>query len=139
MKSKLLIRLAAGCTLFFAFGHTMGHLSRKETSDPKVQEVIRQMEYVQFDLYGQMRTFDENYGAMSLNLIFTLLAFTFILWLVAPLGESDTKTCRNLLVPIILCLIGFAVTSYLYFFPVPALTCVVASVALIIAVTRLPK
>jgi len=139
MKSKLLIRIAAGCTLFFALGHTMGHLSRKESNESKVKEVIRLMEDTKFDLFGQLRSFDENYTGMSLNLIFTLLAFTLLLWFVSALSETDPKSCRNLLVPILLCLLGFAVTSYVYFFPVPAITCVLASIALVTAVLRLPK
>ena len=139
MTPKLLIRIAAGCTLFFAFGHTIGHLTRKDVTEAKAKEVIRLMEDTKFDLFGQIRSFDENYTGMSLNLIFTLLAFTVVLWFISSITETDPKSCRTLLIPIIVCLLGFAVTSFLYFFLVPAVTCLVASAVLLLAISRLRK
>ena len=56
MKPKLLIRIAAGCLLFFALGHTMGHSSRKEIADEKAQEVIKAMEGYRYNLFGQLRS-----------------------------------------------------------------------------------
>ena len=135
MKPKLLIRIAAGCVLFFAFGHTMGHLGRKGTTDPKELEVIRITETNKFDMFGTLRSYDENYTGMSLNLIFTLLAFTLMLWFVSNL--NDLKSAKNILIPITLCLFGFAATGFMFFFPVPAITCVVAGGLLSVAIFQL--
>ncbi|MDX2190882.1 MAG: hypothetical protein SFY32_13565 [Bacteroidota bacterium] len=128
MKPKLLLRIATGCLIFFAFGHSIGHLTRHNISDPKAKEVLQQMIDNKFDMFGQLRSFDENYTGMSLNLIFTLLAFASILWLLSTQTEKYPQMVKKILVPITICVLGFSVTSYLYFFTLPAITCLLASI-----------
>ena len=132
MKPKILLRIAAGCLLFFATGHSMGHFKRHDVTDPQAKEVLRQMMEHKFDMFGQLRSYDENYTGMSLNLIFTLLALTVVVWILAAYSEKQPGLVKQLLVPLGLCILGFSVTGFLYFFPVPAVTCLVA-VALIAA------
>jgi len=137
MKAKLLIRIAAGCLLFFALGHSVGHFTRHDVDDPKAKEVLRAMSENKFDMFGQLRSYDENYTGMSVNLIFTLLTFVIILWFVSTLSETQPNTAKNILIPMALCVLGFSVTSFLFFFAMPAITCLLAGICLLLGVGRL--
>jgi hypothetical protein len=135
--SKLLIRIAAGSMLFFALGHTMGHFTRREVDDPKAKEVIQVMIDNKFDLFGHTTSYDQTYTGMSLNLIFTLIAFVLILWYISNITKDNKKLAIKLLLPVTLCVFGFSVTSFLYFFPVPGITCLVTGVLSTIALIKL--
>lgn len=137
MKSKILIRIAAGCLLFFAVGHSIGHFTRHIVTDIKAQMVLRQMIENKFDMFGQMRSYDENYTGMSLNLIVTLITIISILWVVSSKSESQPKFVRNILIPVALCTLGFRITSFLYFFKLPAITCSLALLLMIFAIIQL--
>lgn len=137
MKPKLLIRIAAGCTLFFALGHSIGHATRHEVTDARSAEVWRIVRTHKFNVFGEMRSIDENYTGMSLNFIFTLLAFTAMLWLISNRVDRDPAGSRWLILPVMLAAFGFAVTSYLYFFMVPAVTSAIAGLLLSMAWLKL--
>lgn len=128
MNPKLLLRMATGCLLFFALGHSAGHFTRHNVTDAKAKEVLRQMTENKFDMFGQLRSYDENYTGMSLNLIFTLLSLACILWILSTWIEKQPILVKNILIPITICILGFGFTSFLYFFPIPAITCVIASI-----------
>ena len=125
-KPKLLIRIAAGLILFFAFGHIMGHFTRYDVTDPKEKEVLQMMNNNKFDLFGQITSYDKMYTGMSMNLIFTLLAFTIILWHISNISTDNKKLATRLLLPVTFCVFGFSITSFLFFFPIPAITCLIA-------------
>lgn len=139
MKAKLLIRIAAGCMLFFALGHSAGHATRKSIDSPQAQEVINTMTNFKFDQFGQMRSYDENYTGMSLNLIATLLMLTFVLWLLSNIAEQYPHAIRQILFPITLCSFVFAATGFMYFFLLPAITCLAVGLLLIAAIFKLLK
>lgn len=139
MRPKLLIRIAAGAVLFFALGHTMGHISRFEAKDSQTQEFIRTLLEFHVDLFGQQRTFGEMYTGLSLNLIFTLLALASLLWTISGFALQNTKSAIALLLPIAVLLLSFAITSYIYFFPVPAITSFVAFLLLVLSIVQLGK
>lgn len=139
MKPKLLIRIAAGCTLFFAVGHSIGHSTRRDATDVKSAEVWKIVREHKFDVFGEMRSIDENYTGMSLNFIFTLLAFTMLLWVISNRVSYDPKGAKWAIFPIMLAAFGYAVTSYLYFFMVPAVTSLIAGIMLAIAFVKLKE
>ena len=136
-RPKLLIRIAAGLILFFAFGHSMGHFTRYDVTDPKEKEVLQMMSNNKFDLFGQMTSYDKMYTGMSMNLIFTLLAFTIILWHISGICTDNKKLATKLLLPVTFCVFGFSITSFLFFFPVPAITCLIAGLILTFALIKL--
>ena len=138
-KPILLIRVAAACSAFFAFGHTIGHFTRKSSTDPQAAEVFRQMENYKFPLGGQWRSYDEFYTGMSSNLIITLIVLTIILWMLSGSVEEYFLLVKKLLVPIFLCFAAFAITGFLFFFMVPAITCFVACICIIVAYLQLSK
>jgi len=134
---KLLIRIAAGCMLFFAFGHSMGHFTRHDVDDPKVKEVLQIMTGNKFDFFGHITSYDQMYTGISLNLIFTLIAFTILLWHISNISKDDKKSAIKLLLPVTLCVFGFSITSFLYFFPVPGITCLIAGLMSTFALIKL--
>jgi hypothetical protein len=136
-KPKLLIRIAAGLILFFLIGHSMGHFTRHDVTDLKEKEVLQVMSNNQFDLFGETTTYDHMYTGMSMNLIFTLLAFTIILWHISNIRTENKKLATQLLLPVTLCVFGFCITSFLFFFPIPAITCLIAGVILTFAIIKL--
>jgi hypothetical protein len=139
MKPKLLIRIAAFCVLFFTVGHSIGHFKRKSTTDPLQQEVIKKMEEHKFALGPQMRSYDDIFTGMSLNLSIALLAFTLLLWISSNIAGRDAKTGIQILLPILLGLLLFTFTGFKYFFIVPAITCLVASCLIAYSILLLRK
>lgn len=139
MKPKLLIQLAAGCLLFFAIGHSIGHFTRHIVENPNAKEVLKAMTDNKFDMFGQMRSYDENYIGMSLNLIITLITIAILFWLLAKHTEVFPRLIIQLLVPFTLLILGFAITSFLYFFTMPGITCSIAVFLLIMAIKKLKE
>lgn len=136
MNPKVLLRIAAGCMLFFACGHSIGHMNRSKIADPKAQEILQMMAEYKFNLFGEMRSYDDNYVGMSLNLIFTLVAFAIILWITSNWIEKEPKYTRAILIPIALGIAGFSVTGFIYFFSVPAYTCLIAFSLILITILK---
>jgi hypothetical protein len=134
MDAQLFIRLASFCLIIFAAGHTVGHVMRTKTKDSKAQEVLKQMSYNKFNMFGKMRSFDENYVGMSLNLIFTLLTLAITLFILSYYVYTNTQMVRSVLIPISICVLGFAITSFRYFFTVPGVTCTVAFVLIVFSI-----
>lgn len=139
LNPKLLLRTAAACILFFALGHSLGHFTRHNVTDPQAIALQREMIENKFDMFGTPRSYDENYTGMSLNLIFTLLAVTVVLWQLSGQVEKHPANSRKVLIPLTLCVLGFGFTSAFYFFPMPAISCFVAAGALTGAIFRLPS
>jgi hypothetical protein len=139
MKPKLLIRIAMGCVLFFAVGHSIGHFNRKNITDPNQKAVVKMMESFKFPLGPQMRSYDELLEGMSANLSIALLMIAALLWVVSGIASSEPKTSAKILWPVFLCLVAFTATGFLYFFIVPAITCAVASALIIVSINLLGK
>jgi len=136
-KPKLLIRIAAGFILFFAMGHSIGHFTRHDVTDLKGKEVLQVMADNKIDLFGQMTSYDGMYNGLSLDLIFTLLVFAIVLWHVSNISTDNKKLAAKLLLPVTFCVFGFSITSFLFFFPVPAITCLIAGLISTLALFKL--
>lgn len=137
MKPKHLLRLAAIMLLIFALGHSMGHFTRHNVTDPKAIEVQKQMIENKFDMFGTMRSYDENYDGMSINLILTLFTFVIVLWIMSNHISASPQLVRAIMFPLMFCVLAFGITSTIYFFPGPATTCFIAFAAMLIASTRI--
>jgi hypothetical protein len=119
MKPKIILRITVFVTLFYAFGHIMGHLTRKQTTDPVDKEVIRQMEQYKFNVNGSMRSWDNFYEALSLDSALVLLVFAVMFWMLSGLTGKYPWVVYKLLWPILICFIGFTITHFLYVFMIP--------------------
>jgi hypothetical protein len=139
MKPKILLRITVFVTLFYAFGHVMGHLTRKQTTDPVNKEVIRQMEQYKFNVNGAMRSWDNFYEALSLDSALVLVVFAIIFWMLSGMVEKYPSVVYNLLWPILLCFIGFTITHYLYVFMIPTVTSLITCIAIIATMIQLRR
>jgi hypothetical protein len=139
MKPKILLRITAFATLFYAFGHIMGHLTRKQTTDPVDKEVIRQMEQYKFNVNGSMRSWDDFYEALSLDSALVLVVFTIMFWLLSGIAEKYPGIVYRLLWPISIGFAGFTITHYLYVFMIPTVLSLIICVLIIAAMILLRR
>jgi hypothetical protein len=139
MKPKILLRITVFVTLFYAFGHIMGHLTRKQTTDPVDKEVIRQMEQYKFNVNGAMRSWDNFYEALSLDSASVLVVFAIIFWMLSGMVEKYPGVVYNLLWPFLICFIGFTITHYLYVFMIPTVLSLIICILIIAALIQLRK
>lgn len=139
MSSKVMLRFASGLLFLFALGQIVGHYTRHDSKDMRVQKVLKVMMENKFDMYGQWRTYDENYTGMSLNLIFSLLAFSIMLWVLSVFTTRNRVLVRAMLVPISFCLLGYSITGFLFFFPLAAYTSFFAAVLTIVTMFSMVK
>jgi hypothetical protein len=138
MNPRLLLRIAAGLLIFFAVGHTVGHLTRHNVTDPRARELQRLMIDNKFEMYGQMRSYDENYTGLSMDMIAALLAFGIILWEVAGHVDGNTELVRTILIAMTFAVSMFAISGFVYFFLVPGITCLLAALLMGAALAGLP-
>ena len=59
--------------------------------------------------------------------------------LISGYTEQYASLCRKLLMPLALCIGVFCITGFLYFFMVPAVTCLLACVLLVYAIVKLAQ
>jgi len=139
MRPKLLLRIAAFFILFVAVGHTIGNCTRKATTDARQQDIFKKMADYKFDFNGSMRSWDNFYDGMSLDVSLTLVIFTVLLWLISGSVNKYPVFCTSLLWAILACFIGFTIIGFLYFFIVPATCTFIASLLVIIVIFQLRK
>lgn len=139
MKPKILLRITVFVTLFYAFGHIMGHLTRKQTTDPVDKEVIRQMEQYKFNVNGSMRSWDNFYEALSLDSALVLVVFTIMFWILSGIVEKHPGVVYNLLWPILICFIGFTITHFLYVFMIPTVMSLITCILIITTMIQIRR
>ena len=122
--------------MFFAIGHSIGHFTRHNTNDPQKRMVLDVMASHKFHMFGKLRSYDENYEGMSLNLIIVLVAFAAILWMLSSVKEANVQLFKVVLWPIAIVCLLLTVTGFVYFFPAPAVSSLVAFVLLLWALIK---
>jgi hypothetical protein len=138
MNPRLLLRVAAALLFLFAVGHMIGHLTRHNVTDPRARELQRLMIDNKFEMYGQMRSYDENYTGLSMDMIATLLAFGIILWEVAGHVDRNPALIRTILIAMTFAVGMFAISAFVYFFLVPAIVCCVVALLMGAVLAGLP-
>jgi hypothetical protein len=140
MSAKLILRIAAGLVLFFLAGHTYGHLTWKTAHpEPGAQAMFKAMEDYKFTIGTQLRSEDEFFDGMSLNLSVALVAFLILIWMLSNIANEMPKACTMMLWPVLIAMAGFTYTGFVYFFYAPAITCLIVSILIIAAMLRLRK
>jgi hypothetical protein len=137
LSARILIRLAVLAVLFFAVGHTIGEAGRKSNPAPAEREVLAAMQSHQLPVGGQLRSYDDLYTGLSINLSIALAAIAVLLWLLSGLAETQPRLCARLLWVPLLALAAYAVTGFRFFFSAPAFTSLVAAILLALALIRL--
>lgn len=137
MKPKLLLRIASVLILSNAVGHSIGHFTRRQTTDPVKEQVLRQMEEHKFMFGGANRSLYEFYTGNSLCLSIALFLLTVLLWIISSEVTRAPKTCIRLLVPMLCCFIAFTLASIIYFFLGPVLMEGIVSLLVFIVIMQL--
>jgi hypothetical protein len=139
MNPRFLLRIAAGLLMVFAIGHTVVHITRHHVRDPRAREIQRLMIDNKFDMFGQMRSYDDNYSGLSMNMIAALLAFAVITWGISGHIEKDRELVKSILIAQIFAVSIFVITGFVYFFLAPAIIGLVAAVLMGIVLAGIPE
>lgn len=131
MKSKIYLRIAFGLIIFHLAGHTVGHLTWKDTPDPKLAEIIHNMDTYQFEFMGTAQTIGANHEGYSLMLGLTLIMLGIITWMFSDKADSFPEM-KSFVMVIGLFFIVFGIVEAIYFFPLPGVTSILAGVFQII-------
>jgi len=137
MKPKLLLRTASIIMLLHDAGHTFGHLSWKQTTDPAKQEVINQMSDKKFPFMGAERSMGEYYEGYGWAAALALLLIAAILWITAGHVTQNTIFAKKILVVISIILLAWGIDELLFFFPFAAAFSLLAALLTAIAIFQL--
>lgn len=141
MKPKLLLRIASFLMLFHAVPHTIGTLTAKKVTDEQALKTLDMMSAVFVPMFSgpSSSTYFDFYFGYGLSSTITLLALCALFWVLAGQAEEAPLRVRNLLLPLLAAMIGYAVVDFIYFFAVPAITCTLTALCIAISVARLSK
>ena len=128
MSAKLLLRLAAVLMLLHTIGHVIAMLTWKQAPDAQNQKVVAAMQDTHFQFGGKEVSYGSFYEGSGINLIFTMLLITLLLWILSANKQPAVVAALTIF------LFFFAVTEYIYFFPFAAtfsfLACICAGLSL---------
>ena len=136
MKSKLLLRIAAGLVLFHLLGHTMGHLTWDKPEDPKMAHVVDTMKGYKADFMGVAKSMADYHVGYSYIVFGLYIMSIAMLWFASGFVNENRAIAQKMLYPLGLAYIFFGVAEYIYFFPLAAITSLLAGVCVIAAVAR---
>jgi hypothetical protein len=130
--SKLLLRAAAGFTLIFALGHSMGATHPRTEGAAGV--VVAAMKGFTMEVFGAQRSYWDFYNGYGYTLIVVAFFFAVLLWLLSlqPIGEV-----RKIAFATAAAQVGIAVFAFEYFFWAPGV-CNAAAAALTAIAAALP-
>ncbi len=139
MQVKVLTRIAAIFIVIHLIGHTMGHITWRDTADPVKKEVIRQMTEPKFDFMGTSRSMANYYEGYSLYIVVVYLMLISLLWITSGFIESHKDIARKILYPIAISLLFFCAVEFIFFFPFAAVISLCAGIVVIVAILKLNK
>ena len=125
MKPKLLLRLAAAVMFLHTIGHSFGALGWNKAPNSAVADVIQGMENNHFAFMGRQVTIAGFYQGYGIALIGVLLLISIVLWTMG--GEFERRTTARLLPWMVVFLVFFSVTEWIYFFPLAAIMSMLAA------------
>jgi hypothetical protein len=141
MKPKLLLRITSFLMLFYAVSHTFGVLTVRKVTDEQALKTLDMMSAVFVPMFGKPSpsTYFDFFFGYGLTSTVSLLTLCVLFWMLAGQAEEAPTRVRNLLLPLLAAMVGSAVLDFVYFFPPPAIICLVASVCLAVSIVRLSK
>jgi len=139
MKSKLMLRIASVVMFLHDIGHTIGHLTWKETTDPIQREVIKAMTENKFPFMGATRSLGDYYEGYGWASTIALLLIAVILWITSGANPANRVFAKKILITMSIVLLLWEVIELIFVFPFAALFTFVAFVLTTIAIFRLPK
>jgi len=140
LRPKFLLRIAGFLVFFVAIAHTIDYFIEKETVHMGEQIVLRDTGHhklVQYILSN--RTLDNFYEGLNLDFSITLVIFAALLWLIGNSANKYSVFCTTLLWPVLICIIGFAIIGFVYFYYYLAACNLLAGLFIIAAIFQLRK
>ena len=128
MKASILYRIAAVLLVLFAAGHTFGF----RQSDPAwgVDELLRSMRSIQFDIQGFSRTYWDLFVAAGFSVAVFYLFAAALAWQLGGLPAETLAVMRVTVWALAFCFAAIAVVSWRYLFIVPIVFSMVITVCL---------
>src|ERR1700758_563777 len=118
MNPKLLLRVASVVMMLHTIGHSIGALTWKQAPNAAIAKVVQAIEANYFDFYGRQVSLGMFFQGYGIGMIFVHLLIVVTLWLLS--GYPDNVVTQKLLPVLIIFLVCFAVSEWIYFFPMPA-------------------
>jgi hypothetical protein len=131
MKASILYRVAAVFLLLFAVGHTLGF----SQSDPSwgVDELLRSMRSIHFDVQGFSRTYWDLFVAAGLFVGVFYLFAAILAWQLGGLPSETLARMRVIAWAFALCFAAITVLSWSFLFILPIVFSLVITLCLICA------
>lgn len=128
MNAALLLLIAAGVSLLFAAGHTLG--ARAAWSPMGETDVLNAMRTVRFDVMGVSRTYLDFYRGFGFTLSVFLLLQAVVLWQLAALAKNAPRQVRGMVASFALASLACALLSWMFILPLPAVFAAALTVCL---------
>lgn len=120
MKSKILLRVAAGLILIHLMGHSLGHATWDKPEDPNMQQVVSAMKGYKAEFMGATKSMADYYHGYSLMMLILYVFTMVILWFASGFAHSQPAIARGVVYPIGVSYVVFGIIEYSYFFPFAA-------------------
>jgi hypothetical protein len=137
MKSKVLLRVASIVMLLHNAGHMVGATTWKQSEDPAMQEVIRQMTENKFPFMGAVRSMGEYYDGYGFLSALAMLLIAAILWITSNATVQNAGIVKSILVVTAIALLLWGVMELFFFFPFAASFSLLAFLLTAIAIMKL--
>jgi hypothetical protein len=136
MTPRLLLRLSTGLLTLFLIGHGLGSIAGTSRGAAEAA-VVSSMQGYTFDIMGVTRSHWDFYQGLNHYLTAALIVFLLLLVITTRLAERSPGDARPLVWALAVGQALFAVLSWVYFFPAPAVMTTLAAVLLAWAASRL--
>ncbi len=117
--TTLWLRIAAGISLVFTAGHTLGGLKR--WSPMGDNEVLRQMTDVRFAVQGASRSYLDFFMGFGWSISVAMVLETVLLWQLASLARANPAAVRPIIAVFAVATLASGLIAWRFIFPVPAL------------------
>jgi hypothetical protein len=137
MRPQIFVRLGAFSVLALLMGQTIGMMTWDNPADGRKKDVVQMMKAVSTPFMGSTKSLADYYNGNNW-LIFGFHGLViFILLVLAPqIGSSQKRTAIIIISAIALIYLFLCVVYFVYFFPLPIILSLLASVFLGLAVKK---
>lgn len=137
MEPKTLLRVASIVMLLHDLGHTFGALTWKQSEDPAMQEVIKQMTENKSPFMGAVRSMGEYYDGYGFASALSMLFIAAILWITSNATLQNSGLVKNILIVTSITLLLWGIGELIFFFPFAAAFSLLAFLLTTIAMLKL--
>jgi hypothetical protein len=127
------MRVAAILLAIFGIGHTLGIILAPNRG-PEEEAIFSAMRSFHFDVMGSSCTHWNFYQGSIFVISVAVALIVVLIWQLSNLMRTEGRQIRPLVMSLFIADVLFAVLSWIYFFPFPAILTSLAAVCLALAV-----